>query len=102
MDATTRIEDQTDGRFAFCGAQHVPGTQSLDLDRWIRLDALDRGVRTVVGRVEVRHRQFQTEPGDEEDRHHDREEPSFPASADDPADAVGLSDDHDEAFEGTD
>jgi hypothetical protein len=81
MDATTRIEDQADGRFAFCGAQHVPGTQSLDLDRWIRLDALDRRVRPVVWRVEVRHRQFQTEPGDEEDRHDDQNETPPPASA---------------------
>jgi len=98
VDATARVEDETDCGFAFCRTHHVPAAQSLDLDRGIRLDALDRGVRPVVGRVEVRHRQFEAEPGDEKYRHDDHEEPSLPASTE-KLDGPGQPpDDHMPAF----
>lgn len=102
VNATARIEDQTDIRFAARWAHHVPAGQSLDLDRRIRLDALERRVRPAMGRFEVRHRQFEAEPGHDEERQDGHEEPSLPVSAAVRPGPGQPPDDHVGAFERTD
>jgi len=88
VDPPARKEDQADGRFAAGRSHHVSATQPIDRHRRVRLDAIDRRVRPVVGRVEVCHRQFEAEQGHDEDCHDDHEDPSLPVTA---TEAVGAA-----------
>lgn len=81
MDAATWVKDETDGRFSVRRPKRVAGPTSIQFYRRVRFDTFDRGLCSMVGRVEVGHRQFEPKTENEEPRHEQHQEPPFPVTS---------------------